>query len=890
MESLNSPKFKSLKRNSFIRLWLVAITINAFGCNPCVARTCLKDNIDSGRAIGDYPKLKTGASESIDSKFNRQDSSKTKAVFNLAKSAYYLNDYNTSIALHLKFIDLVNQSDSTNYHFFELLTSYSQLADIFFIKNDFVNSISYNKLAVKLIYKESLPQSDYCFYFYRIARSFYALSDFTNSLIYYLECEKLNNLTIGSELTEDGAVIKNNIGLCYLKLGQKNASIKNFTEALRIHQNINSPREKGKVLNNIALVYQENHDYEKSLAYYNQSIEFYQSVGDIENVATVLNNIGNLYFSRKEYKSSIDYFLLALNSPLNKNQNISRNIAYRNNLSLAYLNLGMIDSAYFHNSLCQEYFKSVSMDSIRFILSDYFNTSTDRIEINLVNYNLTNDSHHLYDSYEVFITTIYCLLNSLDEDFNLLYTNPFLQIHKRFFDKSMQSAMLLDKVSPNKVLRTATISEIYKTLSLLNFENELDLFNDDLKIEIQCQQTTNSFNFVNDFLDSKNKASPTESINIDSLIIENHSDQNSKLENQVVLKNNIIQYFKNINSYIFAKIQQRRSETYLDYYVASDDIYIHSYFHNNLKLNYFKTKINLDSTVTRYTHAIKSLNSPVVDSIGTLLGELLINPFMPEIISKELIIIPDDLTSTIPFDILRYRPNAKETDFLINLIGIHYSLSFLDRNFSGKKHIKNYKSDFCGFAPTFSNNRLLKIPNSVEETIRIASFFKERNYNSQSFSGDSITLKNLFENGIDSRIFHISTHSVINDTLLSLNRLALSEDEGSLFLPVLNKIPFRNELLVLSSCETLADLSHSGEGNISFLKSFSHSNTAYILGTLWRVYDLPTKDFNELFYRNICNGAPPTEALVQAKRQFISSQNYQNPIFWAPFQLYENKN
>jgi len=829
--------------------------------------------------------------ESFSSAFYLNDPARIKDVFNLAKSAYYRNEYDTSIALHQRFIALINDKDSQSCFYSELLTSYSQLSDAFYRKNDQLNSIHYNKLAIKQIYKENLPLENYWFYFYKIGRSYYSISDFSNSLIYYLESEKLNRQPFSNGFTEEAAVIKNNIGLCYLKLGRKEASIRNFCEAIKMYDILNQPTEKGKILNNIALVYQENNDFEKSLDYFYKSLDNYRSVNDIDNVAIVLNNIGNLFVSKYDFRTSIYFYFQALNLSSNKNLIYNnRNIAFRNNLSLSYLKLGMIDSASFHNSICQGYFKSLNQDSLRFLLSDYFYTNTDKIDINLAYYYLSGKTEFLLDSFETFKVSVSCLLRNIDKDFNLLYTNPFLQVHKRFFDKSIQSAKLLDKLLPKKVPRTSTISEIFKTLSLLNFDNELNLLTDDMKIEKQCEQTTNSLNFITNFLASDNGSILSTSINIDSLIIENYSNLKSKFENELLLKNQIIHYFNNINSAIESKIEQIHNATYLDYYITSDEVFIHSYCQDQIKLYCIKTKINLDSTIANFAKAIKSINFEHVDSIGMVLGEALITPLLSVMTTYELIIIPESLTSRIPFDVLKYRSQSGELDFLINRFEIHCSLSFLDRNFCGENQNRNYKSDFCGFSSNFTNKTLNKTPNSEEEIISIASNFNNRNFCSQVIKGDSLTLENIFKNGINSRIFHVSTHSLINDTLVALSRLALSDDLGSLFLPVLTKIPFRNELLVLSSCETLSDLSHAAEGNISFLKSFSHSKTTYILGSLWKVYDLPTRVFNESFYKYVCEGWPLKVAFILTKRQFISSYNYQNPIFWSPFQLYENKN
>ncbi len=882
---------KSVKKKFIIKFWLATIATCAIVNFPIIAQT-----IWGEKNISELTRVLTNNEERIvfnwmNSTNALNDTSKIKTLFELAKSAYYHNKYETSITLHQRFLSLINSKDSQNYYFSELLTSYSQLADLFHRKNEHINSIFYNKLALKLLFKENQQLENYWFYFYRIGRSYYSLSDYTNSLIYYLESEKFTKQPFINGYSEVAAVIKNNIGLCYLKLGRKEASARNFYETIRIYDNLHESKDLGKILNNIALVYQENNDFEKSLTYFHKSLNYYRSVEAIDNIPIVLNNIGNVYFSMNDFNNSIDFYSQALNSSANKNSNhVKRNLTYHNNLSLSYLKLGMIDSANFHNSLCMMYLRSINADSLKFLISDYFYTNTDRIEINLAYYYLSGDPEYLIDSFETFNTSVSCLLTNIDKDYNLLYTNPFLHLHKQFFDQSIISAKFLDKELPKTVPRTSIISEIYKTLSVMNFGNELNLLSDNLKIEKQCQQTMSSLNLLTNFLASGNEYILSNSLNIDSLIIEDLSNQNSRFENEKLLKNQIIQYIENVNSAIEFKTKKIHNTTYLDYYFTSDEVYIHLYCKDQILLYCTKTKINLSSTIANYAKAIKLINYECVDSIGKVLGELLITPLIPSIKTKTLIIIPESLTSRIPFDALKYRTKSGELDFLINRFELNCSLSFLNRNFSGEKHHKNYESDFCGFSSIYTNNKLVKIPNSEEEIDVIATCFKNSHFTSRTFKGDSLTLKNVFKYGINSRILHISAHSIINDTIISFNRLALSDDLESLFLPVLHKIPFKNELISLSSCETLLDLSQTAEGTISFLKSFSHSKTVYILGSLWKIYDLPTKLFNEVFYKYICEGSPPNVALTLTKRHFLSSQNYHNPVFWAPFQLYENKN
>jgi CHAT domain-containing protein len=69
----------------------------------------------------------------------------------------------------------------------------------------------------------------------------------------------------------------------------------------------------------------------------------------------------------------------------------------------------------------------------------------------------------------------------------------------------------------------------------------------------------------------------------------------------------------------------------------------------------------------------------------------------------------------------------------------------------------------------------------------------------------------------------------------------------------------------------------------AFLRAGAHN----VIGALWEVSDASTPRLMGDLYRGLQKGAPPSEALRQAKLSLLHSQSeYRKPFYWAPLQIY----
>ena len=56
-----------------------------------------------------------------------------------------------------------------------------------------------------------------------------------------------------------------------------------------------------------------------------------------------------------------------------------------------------------------------------------------------------------------------------------------------------------------------------------------------------------------------------------------------------------------------------------------------------------------------------------------------------------------------------------------------------------------------------------------------------------------------------------------------------------------------------------------------------------VLSTLWEISDADTKEFMSNFYPLIIAGNNSQASLRKIQREFISSDDWNHPYYWAPF-------
>ena len=271
----------------------------------------------------------------------------------------------------------------------------------------------------------------------------------------------------------------------------------------------------------------------------------------------------------------------------------------------------------------------------------------------------------------------------------------------------------------------------------------------------------------------------------------------------------------------------------------------------------------------------------------------LIQPVEPMFSGKNLLIVPDEILSFIPFDALI---THLDSDSIINYAGIPYLLQDYNISYMYNSQLINRKRswnlrfpDVTAWIPEqtkAATQNFGKLQGAMEEVQDIMELVKGRSIQQ---SMEKPELASLLE---ENSILHLAMHSLatentdkspyfildtIRDPLLG-NRMHDYE---------INALNLSTPMVVLSSCETAGGFLRSGEGIMSLSRSFLQAGASSVVHTLWPVEDAKSREIMVSYYREIKRGLSKSEALSNVKKQYMLEQPpfYTHPYYWAAFQI-----
>ena len=93
-------------------------------------------------------------------------------------------------------------------------------------------------------------------------------------------------------------------------------------------------------------------------------------------------------------------------------------------------------------------------------------------------------------------------------------------------------------------------------------------------------------------------------------------------------------------------------------------------------------------------------------------------------------------------------------------------------------------------------------------------------------------------------------------------------------------------MVTLSACETGIGKLQKGQGMLSLSKGFFFAGAKSLVNTLWKINDKSTVGLIEYFYRGLSEGKSKTEALRDAKLNYLETVDdefLKHPYYWASF-------
>lgn len=176
---------------------------------------------------------------------------------------------------------------------------------------------------------------------YRIALSFFDITDFNKALEYSL---KSANLLIINNIENELADTYNFIGYIHYSLKNSDLAQEYYQKAYSLYLKETDIKGMSSTLNNLGIIFNEKKDNTKALEYYSKSLEYSKQLKDDEGLSTALNNIGLMYVELGQIDKGIDSYFQSLKYSIKLFDKSSYANTF-NNIAAAHLKAGNLEKA-----------------------------------------------------------------------------------------------------------------------------------------------------------------------------------------------------------------------------------------------------------------------------------------------------------------------------------------------------------------------------------------------------------------------------------------------------------------------------------------------------------------------------------------------------------------
>ncbi len=264
-------------------------------------------------------------------------------------------------------------------------------------------------------------------------------------------------------------------------------------------------------------------------------------------------------------------------------------------------------------------------------------------------------------------------------------------------------------------------------------------------------------------------------------------------------------------------------------------------------------------------------------TISQELYKLLIEPALPHIRGKELLIIPHDVLHYLPFQALL----SGQEKYLIQDYPIYYLSSASLMKFTKEKSRASRENVLVLGNPSLGDEAY-NLRFAEREAREVARVFPK----STIFLRDQATKGRAISHSSKYDILHFAVHGELKEDDPLSSGLLLAGDEGQkdglLKVSEIFSLNLKADTVVLSACETGLGKITSGDEIIGLTRAFIYAGAPSVVTTLWKVNDRASYELMREFYTNL-KTAKKSEALRQA--QLKTMKEFPHPFFWAAYGL-----
>ncbi|MBS3808473.1 MAG: CHAT domain-containing protein, partial [Bacteroidales bacterium] len=361
--------------------------------------------------------------------------------------------------------------------------------------------------------------------------------------------------------------------------------------------------------------------------------------------------------------------------------------------------------------------------------------------------------------------------------------------------------------------------------------------------------------------------------------------------------------------------KMRRGETLVEYVLGRDSIYTFQIEKKQARLYSMASDTALPQKVLTLRNFLSNRNFSNHGKENLEQYQILAHEMYAKLIEpldlqpgSRLTIIPDDVLSYIPFEILISKKQSfdrvdySDLSYLMreHQIGYSYSAKVLFNKIpeqNGRGH------RLAAFAPTYENiEQVTKFESPTRQQYReklypLKGIKKEARRITDIIRGDvysdyEATEARFKESSGDYDILHLAMHTLVDDHNPMYSKMAFTQEKNSGEDGFLNtyeiySMNLDSRMAVLSSCNTGTGKLEKGEGVISLARGFKYAGCPSIVMTMWPVEDNSSIRLMEYFYQAISKGKSKDEALREAKLRFLENADplHAHPYFWAGYIL-----
>lgn len=358
----------------------------------------------------------------------------------------------------------------------------------------------------------------------------------------------------------------------------------------------------------------------------------------------------------------------------------------------------------------------------------------------------------------------------------------------------------------------------------------------------------------------------------------NSANIKNKIEN---LEKKIVEKYPNFNSifnptFNFKTFIEKNTTQIIRYYVTNTTLYaIHIENINSIQVKKIGKISDIKKDISALTLAIK--NKDDVAKLSQKVFKYLVQPF--KIQSSEITIISNSFLNELPFEILRDDTGA----YMVAQFKINYANS-LPLYTIQKDHKNSKQFKLAIYQPNYATKDLAVLPFAEKEALYLQDF-----YAATLFSNENASKKSFIKNASNFNVYHLSMHAIIDQENEEASRLIFND--GNYYFSDFYSQNLPLDLVVLSACETGVGKYIEGEGLMSISRAFTYSGVASTLHSLWAIPDKQAYEVMQLFYANLNKGLSKSEALQQAKMEYLKNckaDELKHPYYWSGFVLNGN--